>query len=158
MSIQARTSRDKNAKILTHFQIRKQSKFVSIITFRNRGFVRPALDRLLSGGCSVSMPIFSSIGDDVCAKLEIWQFSLFFRFPYIYRDSREGVKAWRGVPVLGLPKQCFFRRFCVFSLFLVVACPILKKMSRSSASELSIQRRTSSGKFAFLSFLKMQLI
>ena len=62
MSIQARTSRDKNAKILTHFQIRKQSKFVSIITFRNRGFVRPALDRLLPGGCSVSVPIFSSIG------------------------------------------------------------------------------------------------
>ena len=70
-SRQARTSRDKNAKILTHFQKRKQSKFVSIITFRNRGFVRPALDRLLSGGCSVSMPIFSSIGDDVCGKLEI---------------------------------------------------------------------------------------
>ena len=61
-SRQARTSRDKNAKILTHFQIRKQSKFVSIITFRNRGFVRPALDRLLPGGCSVSVPIFSSIG------------------------------------------------------------------------------------------------
>ena len=70
-SIQARTSREKNAKILTHFQIRKQSKFVSIITFRNRGFVRPALDRLLPGGSSVSMPIFSSIGDDVCGKLEI---------------------------------------------------------------------------------------
>ena len=70
-SIQARTSRDKNAKILTHFQIRKQSKLVSIITFRNRGFVRPALDRLLPGGSSVSMPIFSSIGDDVCGKLEI---------------------------------------------------------------------------------------
>ena len=47
-----------------------------------------------------------------------------------------------------------FRRFRVFRLFLVIACAILQKMRRSSASELSIQLRTSSGKFAFLSFVK----
>ena len=31
-----------------------------------------------------------------------------------------------------------FRRFRVFRLFLVIACAILQKMRRSSASELSI--------------------
>jgi hypothetical protein len=59
-SIQLRTSRGENAKYLMHFQIRKQSKFVSIITFRNRGFVRRALERFNSGGCGRSMPILSS--------------------------------------------------------------------------------------------------
>ena len=76
-SIQARTSREKNAKILTNFQIRKQSKFVSIITFRNRGFVRPALDRLLPGGSTVSMPILGRIGDD-------WRAEPVFLFFFLY--------------------------------------------------------------------------
>ena len=69
--------------------------------------------------------------------------------------SHSGVRACARAPVLGLPKQCFFRGLRVFSLFRVVVCTILKKMSRSSASELSIQLRTRSRKFTFFSYLKM---
>ena len=50
-----------------------------------------------------------------------------------------------------------FRRFRVFRLFLVIACAILQKMRRSSASELSIQLRTSFRKFSSFPYLKMHL-
>ena len=76
-SIEARTSWDKNRDFFwCIFQL------VSIITFRNRGVLSPALERLLPEGCSVSVPIFSSIGDDVCGKLEIRYFFLYLLLLY----------------------------------------------------------------------------
>ena len=86
----------------------------------------PALERLLLVGCSVSVPIFSSIGAIRAGKAAAAAAAAFF-----YRGQRLevlNVSLYAAVAagIFGrVETVLFFRRFRVFSLFLVVAWTIL---------------------------------